>query len=103
MEMVLIYITTKDKAEAGKIGRILLKKRIAGCVNITSGMESLYWWQGKIESSKEAVLIVKTLLSHSKQLMVEVKKNHSSTCPCILVLPIHTGNPDYLKWLADNI
>ena len=101
--MVLAYITTKDKAEAATLGRHLLEKKLAACVNIIDGMWSLYWWEGKITQSEEAVLIAKTNESHTKRLIEEVKSKHSYSTPCILIIPIQSGNPDYLAWLDKNL
>lgn len=88
-----------DRKEAKNIGSILLKKRLAACVNILPKMESMYWWNEKIESASEAVLLVKTRQSLTKKLIAEIKKIHSYQCPCIFALPIIDGNGDYLRWL----
>jgi len=63
-------------------------------------MQSLYWWEGKIEEASEAVLIVKTRASHLPVLTTRVKELHSYDCPCIVALPITDGSSDYLTWLA---
>lgn len=102
MKMVLAYITARDIEEAKSIGKSLVAKRLAGCVNILRGMQSLYWWEGKIESEKEAILIAQTRESLVAKLMVEVKAIHSISCPCVLILPIQGGNSAYLRWLAEN-
>ena len=100
MKFNLVYITTKDKAEARKIGRELVKERLAACVNIIDRMNSLYWWEGKIQDDLEAILIAKTKESLVKELIEKVKSLHSYTTPCIISLPILDGNKDYLAWLA---
>lgn len=102
MKMVLAYITARDTEEAKSIGERLVAKRLAGCVNILGGMRSLYWWEGKIESAKEAVLIAQTRESLVTKLMVEVKEIHSMSCPCMLILPIQGGHSAYLRRLAEN-
>lgn len=103
-ELILAYITTKDRAEALAIGRALVEQKLAACVNVWDGMESLYWWEGKIDSSKEAVLIAKTTASHLAALTRVVKAMHSYDVPCVLELRVGAGgNPDYLKWLRDNV
>ncbi len=98
-EFVTIYITTITLKEAKKLGEILLKERLAGCINIIPDIESMYWWKGKMEHHSESVLIAKTRRTLVKKLMATVKKHHSYTVPCINVLPILEGNTDYLKWL----
>lgn len=103
MKMAMVYLTTRDKAEAKKLGKALVESRLAGCVNILDGMESYYWWEGKVEHGKEAVLIAKTKMSSVNALLVEVRKRHSYSCPCVLALPIEGGNPDYIKWLSESM
>ena len=57
---IIILITTKDKKEAGKIAQCLLESKLIACANILDGVQSLFWWQGKIDSSKETLLVLKT-------------------------------------------
>ncbi len=100
MQPRLIYITTKDVAEAQAIGRTLIERRLAACVNILPGMQSLYRWEGKIESATEAVLIAKTDARLASKVVDAVKELHSYTVPCALELPVLSGHQPYLDWLA---
>ena len=95
-----VYVTTESKKEARTIARTLLEERLIACANIIESMQSLYWWEGKIEDSDEAVLIVKTRATHLSALTARVKDLHSYDCPCIVALPITDGSTDYLSWLA---
>ncbi|MFH1362247.1 MAG: divalent-cation tolerance protein CutA [bacterium] len=99
MNFKLIYITCQDKAEAKKIGRALVEGRLAACVNILDNMESLYWWEGKLEEGKETVIIAKTRASLVEQVVKKVKELHSYDNPCVVALPIEAGSLDYLAWL----
>lgn len=99
MKFSFIYITAKDKNEARRIGREIVKVRLAACVNIIDKMESIYWWKGKIEKGKEVVLIAKTRKNLVSKLIKKVKQLHSYDCPCIVELPITAGNREYLSWI----
>ena|SRR3989338_3247352 len=99
MVLNFVYITCTNKTEANKIGRTLVESRLAACVNIIDGMNSIYWWEGKIEEGKETVLIAKTKKSLVKKLIKKVKSLHRYDCPCIVSWPIAAGNPDFLKWV----
>jgi periplasmic divalent cation tolerance protein len=99
MKLNLVYITTKDKDEARRIGKELVKTRLAACVNIIDNMNSMYWWEGKIQDDQEVILIAKTKQSLVKKLIKKVKSIHSYSTPCIVSLPILDGNSDYLDWL----
>jgi periplasmic divalent cation tolerance protein len=96
-----VYITTKDKDEARNIGRSLVEEKLAACVNIIDGMESIYRWKGKVEEAKEAILIAKTPYHNVKPLTQRVKELHSYDCPCVISLTLteQEGNEDYLRWL----
>src|SRR5687767_7700972 len=98
-KIVFAYITTKNKAEAKKIGKALLQSRLAACVNILDKMSSMYWWKGEIEEANECVLIAKTTPKLFPALSEKVKAIHSYSVPCILQLPVTNGNKEYVNWL----
>lgn len=97
-----LYITCKDLVEARHIGRAIVEEQLAACVNIIPGMESIYRWQGKIESSEEVVLIAKTRSSVVALCTDRVQALHSYETPCILSIAIEGGQRDYVKWLLDE-
>jgi periplasmic divalent cation tolerance protein len=97
-----IYVTTKDVAEAQRIGAAIVAEKIVACVNILDGMQSIYWWKGAVVDDRETVLIAKTRLTLSASATDRIRALHSYTCPCIVILPILEGNPAYLAWIAEN-
>lgn len=98
-EIVFLYVTTSSPDEAEKIARNLLEKRLCACVNIYSGVKSLYWWEGKIDSSGEAIMIVKTRKSLVPEAEKVIKENHSYTCPCIAKIPVEIIFKPFEEWL----
>lgn len=102
MELNLVYITAKDKSEAEHIGAELINTRLAACVNIIDGMNSMYWWEDKVERNNETVLIAKTRKTKVKKLIKKVKSIHSYKCPCIISIPIVDGNKDFLTWIENE-
>jgi periplasmic divalent cation tolerance protein len=99
---VLVYTTYPSLVEAERVGKAVLEKRLAACVNILPGMISHYWWQGAIESGEEVVMIIKTRASLAEDVRGTVKAMHSYETPAILVLPIERGEPGYLDWLMQE-
>ena len=100
-EHIVVFITVADEEEARLISRVLLKQKKAACINIIPGVNSLFWWQEKIDSAQESLLVIKTrsvLLDEITQLVKEI---HSYDVPEIIALPIIGGNKDYLEWI-DN-
>lgn len=100
----LVYITTKNKKEAKSIGKKLVEERLAACVNIIDGMESIYWWKDEIQQAQECVLIAKTPYHNVKELTDRVKEMHSYDCPCIISLQLteQEGNQEYQHWILEN-
>ncbi|MFH2028272.1 MAG: divalent-cation tolerance protein CutA, partial [Nanoarchaeota archaeon] len=91
------YIVCKDKKEARKISKHLLDKKLVACVNIFP-IESMYWWDDKIEESKEVVVLAKTKEGNYKKIKQEVEKIHSYDVPAIIRLGCES-NKDYSDWI----
>lgn len=101
-KFVIILVTCASKAEARKIRDVLLKKRLAACGNIIDGVDSKFWWQGKIDSAREVLLILKTSIANFKRIEKEIKRIHSYEVPEIIALPIVAGSEEYLSWINDS-
>src|ERR1700733_11897755 len=95
---IIILVTAKDKKEATKIAKGLLEAKLIACANIINGVQSLFWWQGKIDSSKEVLLLLKTKKILFKKISSKVKSLHSYQTPEIIALPIINGSEGYLGW-----
>ncbi len=100
---LVILITAGSLEEAHKIAEVLLKQRKAACVNIVPNVSSHFWWQDKIESAQESLLIVKTRASLLNEIVTLVRESHSYDTPEIVALPIVGGNQDYLEWVDKEV
>ncbi len=103
MKINLVYMTAGSRDEAESIGRVLVTSKLAACVNIIENMNSIYFWDGKIQNDKETVLIAKTTEALIPELIEKVKSIHSYECPCILSIPVSDGNADFLDWIAGKV
>jgi periplasmic divalent cation tolerance protein len=99
----VIFITASGKKEADKIAKALLKHKLAACVNIIKSIESIFWWQGKVQKAKEVLLIVKSKKEKLAGIIRLVKSMHSYSVPEIISLPIIAGNKPYLDWVNESI
>ncbi len=99
MSAVFVYMTAKDAEEARRIGADLVQNRLAACVNVLDSMRSMYHWEGRVQEESEAVLIAKTAEDRVTALTERVKSLHSYDCPCIIVLPILGGHPEFIEWI----
>ncbi len=102
MSAYLVYITTSDAAEARRIGRALVEARLAACANVQERITSIYRWEGEVREDTEAVLIAKTTKALAPALTEKAVALHSYDCPCVVALPIESGNPAFLDWIASE-
>ncbi len=97
---ILILSTTPTRLLAQKISKILVKEKLAACVNISSPIESTYFWKGKICCEKEFLLLIKSKKSLFKKIEKRIRELHTYEVPEIIALPILQGNEDYLTWIT---
>lgn len=98
----LIYVTCNSPDEARSIATDLVERGLAACGNIFPNMQSIYRWEGTIQSETEAVLILKTTSKHLDLCQTRIKEIHSYQTPCILELEVSRANAEYLKWVSDQ-
>jgi periplasmic divalent cation tolerance protein len=101
--LVVVFVTAPSVREAKNIASAVLNKKLAACANMLNGVYSHYWWKGKIEHSREVLIIMKTRQNMFKRLAAEVKKNHSYEVPEIIALPIVAGSAYYLEWIDESL
>jgi periplasmic divalent cation tolerance protein len=87
-ERIVVLITTGNEEESHKIAELLVNQRKAACVNIVPRVDSLFWWEGKLDSAQESLLIVKTKASLFPEIVELVKRIHSYEVPEILLLAV---------------
>ena len=100
---VVGLVTCSSRTEARRVARALLAKKLAACVNIVGGLESHYWWRGKLESARECLLLIKTTRARMGGVTSAVKAVHSYEVPEVIFLPIVEGERKYLKWLRSSV
>lgn len=99
MSYCVVFVTAPKGPEAKRLARLLLQKKLVACVNILKGVESFYWWQGRIDSGAETLMIMKTRRSLVAKVIAAVRKVHSYEVCEVIALPIVAGNKPYLKWI----
>ena len=100
---IAIFITCANKKEAEKIAAGLIGAKLAACVNIVSGVESLFWWENKVDRANEVLLVVKSKKTKFAGIIKKVKSLHSYSTPEIIALPIVAGDKNYLKWISESL
>lgn len=102
MDIVLLYVTCKDKAEAETIARALLEARLIACANLLPQAVSLYHWEGEIQQSEECILLAKTQQALVPEAFARAKALHSYACPCLVALPLNAVDAPFLQWITQE-
>jgi periplasmic divalent cation tolerance protein len=98
-KLVACYVTVPDRAVGERIGRALIEKRMAACVNIIPGVVSMYRWAGAVQQDEELLLMIKSQECLVKDIVSEVKSLHPYDCPEVISVALGDGNLDYLEWV----
>ncbi|CAO4163934.1 divalent-cation tolerance protein CutA [Methylorubrum aminovorans] len=96
---LLVYTTFPDVTVALDIGEALVRARLAACVNVIPGMQSVFAWKGAIERGTEVVAILKSREGLADALAAELKRRHPYETPIILHLPVADADPDTAAWI----
>jgi len=95
----LILCTCPNQKSAEALAGHLISEKLAACVNIIAGMTSIYEWQGKIETSQEHLLLIKSHTNKYDTIEATIKTIHPYELPEIIAVPIERGLPEYLQWI----
>ena len=100
MSVLIVLTSAPDRAVAEKIAHALVERRLAACVNILAACTSVYRWQGKIETTGEVPLLIKTRAAIYDEVEALVKSLHPYELPEIVAVCVERGLPDYLDWVS---
>jgi periplasmic divalent cation tolerance protein len=98
MKLIEMSTTFKNKAEAKKAAELILKNKLAACVQILGPAESKYWWEGRIETTEEYLVFIKTTNENFGKVEELIQENNSYELPEIIAKEIVAGTKDYLDW-----
>ena len=99
----VVLVTAPDVKSARALAQAALAERLVACANLIPKVESHYWWQGKIESSVEVLILFKTTRSKLKALEKTILRLHPYDTPEFVVLNLASGNHRYLAWLGESL
>lgn len=84
--------------EGRLLAQAILGKHLAACVNLVPNLESHYWWQGKLETATEVLLMIKSSAEQFEALAQVIRERHSYACPEIVALAPEEISPKYRAW-----
>jgi len=101
-EVLLVLSTFPDVEVARRISRQIVDERCAACANIIPQIESIYWWEGKVATGGEALVLFKTSAGRYDALETTLRQLHPYEVPEIIAVPLRAGVPEYLEWVAKS-
>jgi periplasmic divalent cation tolerance protein len=102
-QFAVVLVTVPDTDTGRKLARTALEARLAACVNLVPGLESHYWWEGKLDTSNEVLMLIKTTRDKLAALEKLILTNHPYDTAEFVVLPITQGAERYLKWIEGSV
>jgi periplasmic divalent cation tolerance protein len=99
----IVLSAAGSQEEARKIAHALVERRLAACVNIVPGVESVYRWQGKLDTAAEWLLVMKTTAEAFPALHDALRELHSYEVPECLMLTVEDGDTAYLEWIGESV
>ena len=102
-DKIVILSTCDSEEQATRIGRDLVEKRLAACVQVTPGVKSFYHWKGKLQEDAEYLLIIKSRRDLYERLEAELNQIHSYEVPEIIALPVVEASADYQAWMTREL
>jgi periplasmic divalent cation tolerance protein len=101
-ERIVVLSTVERAEDAERIGRELVERGLAACVNVVPGLVSIYRWKGEVQRAEERLLLIKTRAERFEALREALVALHPYEVPEVLALPIAGGHSPYLAWLDEN-
>jgi periplasmic divalent cation tolerance protein len=102
-DKIVVLCTCASEEEARKLAITLVEQRVAACVNVVSGIQSYYRWQGSVEQTGEFLLVIKSSRARFPELRAALETTHSYEVPEVIALPVVDGAPNYLNWIESNL
>ena len=100
---LVVMITCDSRGEARAIARALVRARLAACASVYPKGETIYWWKGTMETSREHLLLAKNPAALLPRLVRAVRGLHHYEVPEIAAIPLVGGSGEYLEWLTEEL
>ena len=101
-EIFLVLTNLPNRDSAQLLANALIESHAAACVNILAECNSVYLWQGKIETASEIPLLIKTTRVAYPRLEEIIRTHHPYELPEIIAVSVKEGCPDYLNWIVQE-
>jgi periplasmic divalent cation tolerance protein len=100
---MLVLVTAPDIKTARALAKAALEARLIACANLLPRVESHYWWEGKVESGAEVLLVLKTSSARFADLERLIVEKHPYDTPEFITVPVGYANARYLAWWKSSM
>lgn len=102
LDYIIIFTTAPTPEDGERIARTVVEERLAACASIIPHTKSVYWWEGKMETATEQLVIIKTRRALFAAVRDRILQLHPYKVPEILAVPVEAGSEEYLRWLKES-
>jgi periplasmic divalent cation tolerance protein len=102
-DVLLVFATFPTRELAREIGRTLVEEKLAACVNLLPAVESIYRWQGTVETAEESLALCKTTAARFSEFEKRLRALHPYEVPEIIAISAKDGLPAYLAWVVESV
>jgi periplasmic divalent cation tolerance protein len=102
MAVVVMFSTFPTLEKAGEVARALVSERLATCVNVVQGVQSIYRWNGEVQDEREVLAIIKTSEDRLGALTARLVALHPYELPEAIAVPVVGGHAPYLAWVSSG-
>lgn len=97
--VLMVFTNCPDTQSAVALAEHLVEKRLAACVNVLGGCDSIYRWRGAVERAQEVPVLIKTTRGAYDRLAAAIRSHHPYELPEIVAVRVEAGLPEYLSWV----
>ena len=97
-----VIITADSEEWLINFTRSLLKDRLVACGQHIAPIRSVYRWEGSIHDDRETRVALHTRTSLVQHIIDRTRQEHPYAVPCVLAIPVESGNPDYVQWVISE-
>jgi len=103
IDPITVLVTCPDREEADTLAEMLVRRKLAACVQVLPGIVSTYFWQGDLCRDEEVLMVIKSGRERFEALRRFIKETHSYEVPQIVALPVVAADSEYLKWMESSL
>lgn len=102
-DIIVVIVTVSGVDDGLRISREILNSRLVACVSVIPGVQSMYWWEGKLVEEQEAMMMAKTTRAQYEKLERRIKELHPYAVPEIIAIPLVNGSSQYIGWINGQV